>query len=187
MEEKGMHFPLPKANQQPFETADSSSEHLYALHASAIFAYVRLYVASREVAEDLVLDVFLAALEHPYLLARSEEIQRAWLRKVAHYKIIDYYRLQSRRQFVSLEYVAETLYEDEALSPEQSALLHEAYEKVVTIVKRLPTFQQQVVRLRVVYGLRCTEIASVLGKKESTVRTSLARALNAIRRIYEKE
>jgi RNA polymerase sigma factor (sigma-70 family) len=187
MEEKGMHFPVPKVNQQPFENADSSSEQLYALHAPAIFAYVRLDVASREVAEDLVIDVFLSALAHSDLLARSTEIQRAWLRKVAHYKIIDYYRLQSRRQFVSLEYVADTLYEDEALSPEQSALLHEAYEQIVTIVKRLPTFQQQVVRLRVVYGLRCTEIASVLGKKESTVRTSLARALNAIRTIYEKE
>lgn len=182
-----MHFPLPKVNRHPFETADSSSEQLYALHAPAIFAYVRLYVASREVAEDLVIDVFLAALEHADLLARGMETQRAWLRKVAHYKIIDYYRLQGRRQFISLEYVADTLYEDEALSPEQSALLREAYERVVTIVKRLPTFQQQVVRLRVVYGLRCTEIASVLGKKESTVRTTLARALNAIRTIYEKE
>jgi RNA polymerase sigma-70 factor (ECF subfamily) len=118
MEEKGMHFPVPKVNQQTFENADSSSERLYALHASAIFAYVRLYIASREVAEDLVIDVFLSALEHSDLLARGTEIQRAWLRKVAHYKIIDYYRLQSRRQFVSLEYVADTLYEDEALSPE---------------------------------------------------------------------
>ena len=77
-----MHFPLPKANQQPFESADSSSEQLYALHAPAIFAYVRLYVASREVAEDLVIDVFLSALAHSDLLARSTEIQRAWLRKV---------------------------------------------------------------------------------------------------------
>lgn len=81
-----MHFPPSKVNELPFETADSPSEQLYALHASAIFAYARLYIASREAAEDLVLDVFLAALEHPYLLARSEEIQRAWLRKVAHYK-----------------------------------------------------------------------------------------------------
>ncbi len=178
-----MHFPLTK----PSEASGSPSEQLYALHASAILAYVRLNIASREVAEDLVIDVFLSALEHSYLLVRSAETQRAWLRKAAYYKIIDYYRLQSRRQFVSLEYVADTLYEDEALSPEQSALLHEAYERVVTIVKGLSTFQQQVVRLRVVNGLRCTEIAFVLGKKESTVRTSLARALNAIRTIYEKE
>lgn len=182
-----MYFPVPKVNQLPSEAADSPSERLYAQHASAIFAYVRLYVASREVAEDLVIDVFLAALEHSYLLARSTETQRSWLRKAAYYKIVDYYRQQGRRQFVSLEYVAETLYENDALSPEQSALLHESYEQVVTIVKGLSTFQQQVVRLRVVYGLRCTEIASVLGKKESTVRTSLARALNAIRTIYEKE
>ena len=134
-----------------------------------------------------MIDVFLSALEHSYLLTRRLEIQRAWLRKVAYYKIVDYYRLQSRQPLVSLENIAETLYEDEARSPEQSALLHEAYERVVTIVKDLPTFYQQVVRLRVVYGLRCTEIASVLGKKESTVRTALARALNAIRSVYEEE
>ncbi len=182
-----MHSPQSKVNQLPSEMGDSPSEKLYALHASAIFAYVRLHIASREAAEDIVIDVFLSALEHPYLLERSIETQRAWLRKVAYYKVVDYYRLQSRRPFVSLEYVAETLYEDEALSPEQSALLHEEYEQVVAIVKGLSRFQQQVVRLRVVYGLRSTEIASVLGKKESTVRTSLARALNAIRTIYEKE
>ncbi len=182
-----MHAPPSRVNGPSSETGDSASEQLYALHAPAIFAYVRLYIAAREVAEDIVIDVFLSALEHSYLLARSTEVQRAWLRKVAYYKIVDYYRLQNRRPVVSLEQVAETLYEDEALSPEQAALLHEAYEQVVSIVQSLPVFQQQVVRLRVVYGLHCTEIASVLGKKESTVRTALARALNTIRRIYEKE
>lgn len=182
-----MHSPRSKVNQPSSKTSDSPSEKLYNLHASAIFAYVRLYIASSEVAEDIVIDVFLSALEHAYLLERSIETQRAWLRKVAYYKMSDYYRLQSRRPFVSLEYVADTLYADEALSPEQSALLHEEYEHIVTIVKGLSEFQQQVVRLRVVYGLRCTEIASVLGKKEGTVRTALARALNTIRTIYEKE
>ncbi|HET9999845.1 MAG TPA: RNA polymerase sigma factor [Ktedonobacteraceae bacterium] len=182
-----MYFPLSKMSQDTSEASDSPSERLYALHAPAIFAYVRLYVASREVAEDLVIDVFLSALEHAYLLARSAETQRAWLRKTAYYKIIDYYRLQNRRPSVSLEYVANTLYENEALSPEQSALQRESYEQVVTIVKSLSTFQQQVIRLRVVYGLRCHEIAAVLDKKESTVRTALARALNAIRTLYEKE
>ena len=182
-----MHFPLSKMKHLPSEAPDSSSEQLYALHAPSIFAYVRLYVASREVAEDLVIDVFLSALEHAYLLARSVETQRAWLRKTAYYKIVDYYRMQSRRPSISLEYVAETLYESEALSPEQSALQRESYERVVTIVKSLSVFQQQVIRLRVVYDLRCNEIATVLGKKESTVRTALARALNAIRTLYEKE
>lgn len=181
-----MHSIRSDGKQLPAEAGNSPSEQLYELHAPAIFAYVRLYVATREAAEDIVIDVFLSALEHSYLLVRSAEVQRAWLRKVAYYKIADYYRLQNRRPLVSLEYVAETLYEDEALSPEQSALLREAYEEVVSIVKGLPRFQQQVVRLRVVYGLRCTEIASVLGKKESTVRTTLARALNTIRTIYEK-
>ena len=183
-----MYFPLSTIHQQfPTEADSLLSEQLYTVHAAAILAYVRLYVASREAAEDLVIDVFLAALEHSFLLTRGTEIQRAWLRKTAYYKIVDYYRQQGRRQSISLEHVADTLYQDETLSPEQSVLLHEAYEDIMTIMKRLPVLQQQVVRLRVVYGLRCTEIASILGKKESTVRTTLSRALNAIRTIYEKE
>jgi RNA polymerase sigma-70 factor (ECF subfamily) len=103
-----MRFPLPKTqtNQCAAEAPDSPSEHLYALHAAAIFAYVRLYIAAREVAEDIVIDVFLSALENTHLLARGVEIQRAWLRKTAYYKIVDYYRLQNRCQLVSLEYVA---------------------------------------------------------------------------------
>lgn len=182
-----MDFPLSIMNQQfPIES-DSLSEQLYVLHAPAILAYVRLYIVSREAAEDLVVDVFLAALEHSFLLTRGAEIQRAWLRKTAYHKIVDYYRQQGRRPSVSLEHVAESIYEDETFSPEQSALLREAYEDIMTIVKGLPEFQQKVVRLRVVYGLRCTEIASILGKKESAVRTTLSRALNAIRAAYEKE
>ena len=109
-----MHSIRPDANRLPAETGNSPSEQLYALHAPAIFAYVRLYIAAREVAEDIVIDVFLSAFEHSYLLARSAEVQRAWLRKVAYYKIADYYRLQNRRPLVSLEHVAETLYENYA-------------------------------------------------------------------------
>ena len=182
-----MAFPQSRQDDSLSETSDSTSEQLYILHASAILAYVRLHVASQEATEDIVIDVFLAALEQTFLLKRTVEMQRAWLRKTAYHKIVDYYRRQGRRQHLRLEDVAETLYTNEMLSPEQSALLHESYQQVADIVRRLPMFQQQVVRLRVVYGLRSAEIASVLGKNESTVRTALARALNTIRTVYETE
>ena len=182
-----MASPQPGQNNSLSDTADSASEQLYTLHASAILAYVRLHVASQEAVEDIVIDVFLAALEQTFLLTRNVETQRAWLRKTAYHKIVDYYRRQGRRQHVRLEDVAETLYTDEMLSPEQSALLNERYQQVADIVRRLPVFQQQIVRLRVVYGLRSAEIASVLGKNESTVRTALARALNTVRTLYETE
>jgi hypothetical protein len=55
-----------------------------------------------------------------------------------------------------------SLYQSENLSPEQSALLHEQYEHIVAIMHKLPQFQQQVIHLRIVYGLRCTEIATII-------------------------
>jgi DNA-directed RNA polymerase specialized sigma24 family protein len=77
----------------------SVAEELYQEHASAILAYLRLRTATREEAGDLLLDVFLAALEHGNLLQeRTIETQRAWLRSVAAHKLADHYRRGTGRQ-----------------------------------------------------------------------------------------
>jgi RNA polymerase sigma-70 factor (ECF subfamily) len=44
--------------------------------------------------------------------------------------------------------------------------------------------QQDVVWLRFAYDLHCAEIAEVLGKKQSTVRVLLMRALRFLRTVY---
>jgi RNA polymerase sigma-70 factor, ECF subfamily len=161
---------------------------LYQEHAAAIFAYLRLHLATREEAEDVLLDVFLAALEQRDLLKdRSSAAQRAWLRGVAAHKIADYYRRSAHRKLLTLEQVAETLYTDEALAPEQMALHQEAYERLRALLQGLPSPQQQVIYLRFVYGLRCEEIATALDKKEGAVRKLLWRALNQVRALYAEE
>jgi RNA polymerase sigma factor (sigma-70 family) len=163
---------------------DSAGEQLYLLHAAVILAYIRLHISSEEDAEDLLLDVFLAALQSKDLFTRVEASQRAWLLAVARHKVIDWYRRKSRQQFVTLDQVITILYEDDAFSPEHVALQSEAYEQLMAMVKQLPSSQQQTVWLKFVYGLRCSEIAAVLGRKESTVRTWLSRALQSIRALH---
>lgn len=161
---------------------------LYHIHARAIFAYIRLYVPMQEEAEDLLLEVFLAALEQsPLVTGMNEATQRAWLRNVAHNKIIDHYRRSQRRPVVPLDTLAETLYEDEKRSPEQLALSREELARVHAIVAGLPELQRQVVQLRFIYGLRSAEIAEVLGKKEGAVRKLLWRALKLVRAVYVQE
>lgn len=44
---------------------DALTARLYREHAAAIFAYLRVHMVSREEAEDLLLDVFLAASAIP--------------------------------------------------------------------------------------------------------------------------
>ena len=173
---------LPMTEQQ-----GSIGEHLYQLYAPFILAYIRLHISSEEDAEDILLDVFLAALQSKDLFTRVEESQRAWLLAVARHKVIDWYRRKGRRQFVTLDQVSTLLYEDDALSPEQVAIQGEAYEKIMVTLKGLPPSQQQTVWLKFVYDLRCSEIAAILGKKESTVRTWLSRALQTIRALSAEQ
>jgi len=84
-----------------------------------ILTDVLQHVPSREDAEDILLEVFLAALESETLLSLGEKQQMAWLRRVAHNKCVDYYRRGTRRPAVPLETAAAILYEDENRAPEQ--------------------------------------------------------------------
>lgn len=52
---------------------------------------------------------------------------------------------------------------------------------------RLPTLQQQVLRLRFEEGLPSAEIAALLGKQDSAVRKLLSRTLNALRSLYQEK
>ena len=49
----------------------------------------------------------------------------------------------------------------------------------------MPPAAQMVLRLRFGNGLRCTQIAGMLGKREGAVRMHLSRALHLLRSLYE--
>src|SRR5579863_941371 len=90
---------------------------LYRCHAPGLFAYAFQQTASREDAEDIVLEVFLSVLENPRFPTFDEKKQEAWLWTITRNKVVDYYRRSTLRQHVSIEWLAELLYEDELLTP----------------------------------------------------------------------
>jgi DNA-directed RNA polymerase specialized sigma24 family protein len=104
---------------------DAFIVRLYQQHALSFMTYVRRHVSSREDAEDIVLEVFLAASAQPELSRFSEEKQLAWLQRVAYYKFVDHHRRAMSRPAVSLQEVAETLLADEGQSPDQLLLRNE--------------------------------------------------------------
>ena len=162
------------------------AERLYQQYAPAIFAYLRLHTSSREDAEDVLVEVFLAALENRYFPLLPQSAQRAWLWRVARNKTIDGFRKRrSQTYHVPLDDLAEALYLDEHFTPEQTMLRQEEYAQLRIAISKLPEAQQQVLWLRFVSGLRCTDIARVLGRREGTVRSLLSRALNLLRNVYE--
>ena len=163
-----------------------SFNNLYNRYAPALFNYLRLHISSREDAEDILLETFLRAIESVPFATLSEQKQRAWLYSTARHKMVDRYRSATRRQFIALELVSDTLYGDDEQAPEQMALRQEEINQLLKNIQHLPGAQQEILHLRFASGLRCTEIAVLLDKPEGSVRSLLSRALNTLRAIYTK-
>jgi RNA polymerase sigma factor (sigma-70 family) len=170
----------------PVMLDDLSCDALYQRYASGIFAYLYKQTASRDDAEDLLLEVFMAVMERNNLANMSETQCKAWLWGVARNKVADHYRRMTRHPNIKLQQVEETLYIDEAQEPEQITLKREEYAHLWATIAQLPELQQDVLQLRFAHGLSCAEIATVLEKKEGAVRMLLSRTLKFLRAIYSK-
>ena len=159
---------------------------LYRKCAPGLLRYVRMHLSAAEDAEDLVVDVFLAALEHATFATLPENAQQLWLWRVTRNKVIDAYRRAKTRQVAALDHVPEELVEHEMPSPEYAALRQEDYMELYAHLQSLPAFHQEILGLRFGHNLSCGEIATRLGKQENVVRVTLSRSLNRLRSIYRR-
>src|SRR5216684_4996904 len=128
--------------------AEQEMALLYRKYAPGLLTYVRMRVPSPEDAEDLVVEVFVAALENAKFAALSEKEKQLWFWRVTRNKVIDTYRRAKTRKNVTLEQVADGLFEDERASPEYAALRQEDYMDLYTHLQRLSPLQQQILRMR---------------------------------------
>lgn len=160
---------------------------LYQRYAPAILQFLCRQLPGREDAEDVLLEVFQAAVESDILPTLDEHKQRAWLWTVAQNKASDYYRRTRHRRVFSLGLEeAEEMADDELFAPENAALRQETYAELRAHVSSLPELQQEILRLRFAHGLKCSEIARQLNKSSAAIRTMLSRSLNFLRDAYQQ-
>ncbi len=160
---------------------------IYQRYAPTLFAYLYRHTGLLEDTEDLLLDVFLAALERPGFEQLGEKEQQAWLWCVARNKMTDLHRKKVRRQGIPLELVPEDAYEPDGETPEYLLLQQEESLRLKVGIEQLPALQQEILHLRFGLGLRSAEIATILNKNEGAVRATLSRALKLLRKLYEHE
>lgn len=173
-------------HQQAIEVADDSLAVLYQKYAAIILAYFDRRVSIKEDAEDLLLEVFLAALENQAWTTLPDDKQLAWLYRVARNKLVDHYRRNKSHPVLPFQELQETLEED-YLAPDYLALRQEEQSTLYREIAALPPFQQEVLRLRFAYGLHTKEIAQRLKKTDAAIRNLLSRTLNHLRRSYGRQ
>jgi RNA polymerase sigma-70 factor (ECF subfamily) len=146
-----------------------------------IFRMVFYRIRSRVDAEDLTQDVFLKAFQKIESVREAAKF-RGWLFSIALNRIRDFQRKKRFRSLFKKEdediesHSIEKTDNDQPEALEQ-VLRKDFWRQIGLILKKLPTMEREVFLLRFFDHLSLKEIAGVLKKNESTVKTHLYRAL----------
>jgi RNA polymerase sigma-70 factor (ECF subfamily) len=158
---------------------------IFRRHHPSVYAYLFYRVGSVPLAEDLAGEVFVRLVKH--IQTFSTEPGRpilAWLYTIAGHLVIDHYRQNGRGASEPLdETLADALLPD--LTDQATASL--AVADLAKAMRRLTEEQQQVILLKFMEGKSNAEVAALLGKNEGAIKSLQHRALQALRRILERE
>ncbi|MEM0984388.1 MAG: sigma-70 family RNA polymerase sigma factor [Planctomycetota bacterium] len=153
-------------------------EAFYSRHNALVLAYVTRRVGSREVAEDLTSETFLAALRGRRTYRDRGFGPRPWLLRIASNTVAKWWKHQDRKpRPIAQEIEADAVPSD---GPELAEALRRS-------LGRLPLKSQIVVSLFHVERLGVREIASAIGCKPDAVKARLVRARTALRRELKRE
>ena len=148
---------------------------LYQRYADRIYWYATARTGSETVADDVVSESMLAALEHLERWDPERGTFAAWLFVIAQRKLVDQQRAYQRiRRLVGrIQNLGEPQDEPDAL---EQVLAQERASEVREALQRLPVKDREVIALRYAAGLSGEEIAAVLGISHVAARKRLSRA-----------
>ena len=160
----------------------SAIGRLYDRHRESIFRYLWLRLDDRQLAEDLTGDVFMRMLDALPRYRIKGLPFRAWLYRIAHNLLVDYFRKMNHQTAVPLEIIEEQTADDDPDRTIEQALLT---ERLQAALLHLETTQSEVLILRFIAGLTLQETAQTLGKTEAAIKALQYRGLNGLRRALE--
>lgn len=149
------------------------------------------YRVDAEECEDLVSEIFLKLVQYlPQYQSRAGIGFGAWLFKMAHNTIIDWYRKKKALLGGDLETDGEDFFakviDDQPLPNQQVNSLYD-YESVYKFLKKLKPDHREVLELKFLEGFSNREIATITGKTEGNIRITQLRALKEMRQFMKRE
>ena len=147
--------------------------HLYERFADKIYRYVSYRVSSTPDAEDITAEVFVSMLNGLPKYRETGAPFEAWLYRIAAARVADFHRRNARRPQVELP---ETLRSD-APAPEAHLEDQQELQTLKTAIAQLGEEHRMVLILRFVERKSHQEVAEIIGKGVSAVRSIQHRAL----------
>jgi RNA polymerase sigma-70 factor (ECF subfamily) len=121
----------------------------------------------RSDAEDLVQDVFLAALRQLHAL-RDDAAFPGWLARIARNKANDHHRRSIETSEIRDDFKSQSAPDEEALA-------------ALSVIRRLPEAYRETLIMRLLEGMTGDEIAARTGLTPASVRVNLHRGMKQLR------
>jgi len=154
-------------------------DQIYERNFTPIYRYVLMRVNDRDIAEEVVSNVFYKAMRKLNLFRWRSIPFSAWLYRIAANEISNYYRRRKRGSVIADKALIEM--EEPAESEPMS------YDFVNAYIRQLPQKDQDIIVLRFFEKKSFSEIAEITGKRENTLRVNLHRALKKLEALIPGE
>ena len=170
-DEESLVWRAKQGDQQAFA-------QLYEEHFDRIYRYVVLRIGDKTEAEDMTQQVFINAL-HSISSFKWKGIPfSAWLFRIAHNQVVDYFRKKAKQATVPLD-------ESQVSSDSNPQLMAEHkldIDQLLSATKQLTKAQHEVIALRFAAELPIAQVAKVMGKSQGAVKALQHSAIVALRK-----
>lgn len=147
-------------------------------YSSRLYYYAYGLLGQKEMAEEVVSDVFFEAWKNRKGLAQIEYMN-AWLQTITYRKSISYLRKETGKDEISFDEIDDFTFEP-IQSPDEEMISREEVAEINNAIEKLPPKCKHVFFLAKMEGLPYLQIAEMLQVSVQTVNYHIAYAVDAI-------
>jgi RNA polymerase sigma-70 factor (ECF subfamily) len=155
---------------------------LYEKYLDQIYNYIYYRTSSGKEAEDICSRVFLRALNHIEKYEDRGYPFSAWLYRIAHNLVVNWYRDSQRSDEISLldHYPPPSV----DGSVEEKIEQKDEREELLKVIRDLPEDRKELLILKHVEGLTNSEIGQIMDRTEGAIKALYHRTLESLRDDY---
>lgn len=160
-------------------------EETYDTYFNDVYQFVYFQLFDEKEAEDITHDTFVEAY-HYYDRFEGNCSLKTWLFRLARNNVIDYKRKKRPLQWM-MDDILQLQLKAKDYVPDDCFQLNERQRELYEALQKLKTTYQMVIYFRKIKEMSITETAIILNCSESKVKSTLHRALRALKKQMETE
>ena len=169
------------------KTDPAAFGELYLRYVERIYNYIYFRTSSIKDAEDLTEKVFFKALSNIKSYRHMGLPFSAWLYRIAHNLVANYYQDRARKPEIALDDVSAQAFVQSDHQPEAQVVKILEIENLLSIIHKLAPIRQELLILKFVDQLSNAEIGKILRKSEGAIKSLYHRTLLELREIMSSE